>query len=117
MKDIKTIAAECDVNVSGNTVKCEKKEGQEKDLWAQLKDKFYKKKYDRIGSLDTVAAGLADADEAQRDELVEELAAIKTLRGILGAEFADSFVKLKLDEWNQYMQHFSEWERQNALDV
>ena len=41
----------------------------------------------------------------------------KTLRGILGAEFADSFVKLKLDEWNQYMQHFSEWERQNALDV
>ena len=63
MKDIKTIAAECDVNVSGNTVKCEKKEGQEKDLWAQLKDKFYKKKYDRIGSLDTVAAGLADADE------------------------------------------------------
>jgi glutamine synthetase len=41
----------------------------------------------------------------------------KTLRVILGAEFADSFVKLKLDEWNQYMQHFSEWERQNALDV
>ena len=41
----------------------------------------------------------------------------RTLRGILGAEFADSFVKLKLDEWNQYMQHFSEWERQNALDV
>ena len=41
----------------------------------------------------------------------------KTLRDILGAEFADSYVKLKLDEWNQYMQHFSEWERQNALDV
>ena len=41
----------------------------------------------------------------------------KTLRGILGSEFADSYFKLKMDEWNQYMQHFSEWERQNALDV
>ena len=41
----------------------------------------------------------------------------KTLRGILGSEFADSYFKLKMDEWNQYMHHFSEWERQNALDV
>ena len=41
----------------------------------------------------------------------------KTMREILGAEFADSYVKLKMDEWNSYMQHFSEWERQNALDV
>ena len=41
----------------------------------------------------------------------------KPLRGILGSEFADSYFKLKMDEWNQYMQHFSEWERQNALDV
>jgi len=41
----------------------------------------------------------------------------KTMRSILGAEFADSYVKLKMNEWNSYMQHFSEWERQNALDV
>ncbi len=41
----------------------------------------------------------------------------KTLQGILGSEFADSYFKLKMDEWNRYMQHFSEWERQNALDV
>ena len=41
----------------------------------------------------------------------------KTMRHILGAEFADSYVKLKMEEWNSYMQHFSEWERQNALDV
>jgi len=41
----------------------------------------------------------------------------KTMRGILGAEFADSYLKLKMEEWNSYMQHFSEWERQNALDV
>ena len=41
----------------------------------------------------------------------------KILRGILGEDFADSYYKLKMDEWNQYMQHFSEWERSNALDV
>ena len=41
----------------------------------------------------------------------------KILRGILGAAFADSYYKLKKDEWNNYMQHFSEWERLNALDV
>ena len=41
----------------------------------------------------------------------------KTMRRILGAEFADSYVKLKMNEWNSYMQHFSDWERQNALDV
>ncbi|MEC9397193.1 MAG: hypothetical protein VX475_06235 [Myxococcota bacterium] len=63
MKEIKDIAASCDVNVDGNTVKCEKAEGQDKDAFAQLKDKFYKKTYDRIGSLDTVATGLADKDE------------------------------------------------------
>jgi len=41
----------------------------------------------------------------------------KIMRDILGAEFADSYLKLKMEEWNSYMQHFSEWERQNALDV
>ena len=41
----------------------------------------------------------------------------KILRGILGEDFADSYYKLKMDEWNQYMLHFSEWERLNALDV
>ena len=41
----------------------------------------------------------------------------RILRGILGENFADSYYKLKMDEWNQFMQHFSEWERLNALDV
>ena len=41
----------------------------------------------------------------------------KILRGILGEDFADSYYKLKMDEWDQYMHHFSEWERLNALDV
>ena len=41
----------------------------------------------------------------------------KILRGILGEDFADSYFKLKMEEWDQYMHHFSEWERLNALDV
>ena len=41
----------------------------------------------------------------------------KILRVILGEAFSDSYYKLKMDEWNQFMQHFSEWERLNALDV
>ena len=41
----------------------------------------------------------------------------KTMRSILGAEFSDSYVKLKMNEWNSYMQYFSDWEHQNALDV
>ncbi|MCH2105101.1 MAG: SDR family NAD(P)-dependent oxidoreductase [Planctomycetes bacterium] len=40
------------------------------------------KRIEILGALGD-SAGLADADEAQRDALVEELAAIKTLRGIL----------------------------------
>ena len=41
----------------------------------------------------------------------------KIIRSILGEDFADSYYKLKMDEWDQYMHHFSEWERLNALDV
>ena len=41
----------------------------------------------------------------------------KILRGILGEDFADSYYKLKMDEWDQYMRYFSEWELLNALDV
>ena len=41
----------------------------------------------------------------------------KILRVILGEDFSDSYYKLKMDERNQYMQHFSEWERLIALDV
>ena len=41
----------------------------------------------------------------------------KTMCSILGAEFADSYVKLKMNEWNSYMEYFSDWEHQNALDV
>jgi len=35
----------------------------------------------------------------------------------LGSEFSAAYVKLKRNEWNAYASHFTEWERQNTLDV
>ncbi|MEE8275631.1 MAG: type III glutamate--ammonia ligase [Alphaproteobacteria bacterium] len=40
----------------------------------------------------------------------------KVLREALGAEFIDSYVKLKLDEWQSYTRHLSQWEYQRSLD-
>ena len=41
----------------------------------------------------------------------------RTLKASLGEETSAAFLKLKHDEWNTYMQHFTEWERANALDI
>ena len=40
-----------------------------------------------------------------------------TLPEFLGKELCDSYLKLKQEEWNDFMHHFSEWERRNGLDV
>ena len=39
------------------------------------------------------------------------------LRAALGEPFSASYLKLKHQEWNAYAQHFTEWERQNTLDI
>ncbi len=39
------------------------------------------------------------------------------LKSALGAEFAAAYLKLKNDEWNSYASHFTQWERDNTLDV
>ncbi|MEO1797226.1 MAG: type III glutamate--ammonia ligase [Pseudomonadota bacterium] len=39
------------------------------------------------------------------------------LKSALGDEFSAAFLKLKTREWNAYASHFSEWERQNTLDI
>jgi glutamine synthetase len=39
------------------------------------------------------------------------------LRGALGSLFVDSYVKLRLAEWQDYMSHLTEWERERSLDV
>ena len=38
------------------------------------------------------------------------------LRRELGGEFVDSYVKLKMREWNDYAGHLSAWERSHTLD-
>jgi glutamate---methylamine ligase len=39
------------------------------------------------------------------------------LRTALGAEFADSYVKLRMADWNDYMRHLTQWERDRTLDT
>ncbi len=41
----------------------------------------------------------------------------KALKSALGSEFSAAFLKLKHQEWQSYMAHFSEWERVNTLDI
>ena len=41
----------------------------------------------------------------------------RTLRASLGAEFVDSYCKLKLAEWDSYSRHLTQWERDHTLDV
>lgn len=41
----------------------------------------------------------------------------ETLKAALGNEFSAAFIKLKMQEWNSFTAHFSNWERDNTLDV
>jgi len=38
------------------------------------------------------------------------------MRGALGEEAVDAFIKLKMREWRSYTSHLSDWERLNTLD-
>jgi glutamate---methylamine ligase len=40
----------------------------------------------------------------------------KIIREQLGDELVDSYIKLKMREWNDYASHLSEWERQHTMD-
>ena len=39
------------------------------------------------------------------------------LKDALGDEFSGAYLKLKTHEWNSYASHFTQWERDNTLDV
>jgi glutamine synthetase len=41
----------------------------------------------------------------------------KGLRSALGDEFSGAFLKLKHQEWTAYASHFTQWERENTLDI
>ena len=41
----------------------------------------------------------------------------KELKAMMGDEFSEAFLKLKHQEWNSFVSHFSTWERENTLDI
>jgi len=41
----------------------------------------------------------------------------KGLKTMLGDEFSAAYLKMKMQEWNSYVAHFSKWEKDNTLDV
>ncbi|NHQ73310.1 type III glutamate--ammonia ligase [Roseovarius gahaiensis] len=41
----------------------------------------------------------------------------KELKKTMGSDFSASFIKMKLQEWNSFVTHFSNWEREHTLDI
>jgi glutamine synthetase len=39
-----------------------------------------------------------------------------SLKSALGDEFSAAYLKLKMNDWNSFVSHFTEWERQTTLD-
>ena len=49
-------------------------------------------------------------------DALRELDRSAVLRAGMGAETIDAFVKLKTSDWNDYMRHLTDWERERTLD-
>ena len=41
----------------------------------------------------------------------------KGLKKAMGEEFSSAYIKMKMQEWNAYVSHFSSWEKENTLDI
>ena len=41
----------------------------------------------------------------------------KELKAMLGEDFSASYIKLKGQEWDSFVSHFSRWEREHTLDI
>ena len=41
----------------------------------------------------------------------------KGLKEAMGKQFSDAYLKLKMEEWNSFVSHFSSWEKDNTLDI
>lgn len=39
------------------------------------------------------------------------------LKASMGDEFSKSYIKMKMQEWNSFVTHFSRWEKDNTLDI
>jgi glutamine synthetase len=41
----------------------------------------------------------------------------KGLKAAMGEEFSAAYLKMKQQEWNDFTSHFSQWEKDNTLDI
>lgn len=41
----------------------------------------------------------------------------KELKAMMGEEFSQAYIKMKHEEWNSFINHFSQWERDHTLDI
>ena len=41
----------------------------------------------------------------------------KSLKAAMGQEFSAAYLKMKYQEWDSFMSHFSSWEKDNTLDI
>ena len=41
----------------------------------------------------------------------------KGLKEAMGKQFSDAYLKLKMEEWDSFVSHFSSWEKENTLDI
>ena len=41
----------------------------------------------------------------------------KGLKAAMGKEFSDAYLKMKHQEWDSFVSHFSRWEKDNTLDI
>ena len=50
-------------------------------------------------------------------DALREFDSNETFKEAIGLEFSKAFIKLKMEEWNSYVSHFSSWEKDHTLDV
>jgi glutamine synthetase len=49
-------------------------------------------------------------------DALRNLDADETLKDALGDEFSAAYIKLKMEDWNKYSRHLTQWERDNTMD-
>ena len=50
-------------------------------------------------------------------DAIRNFEADEELQAMLGKEFSTSYAKMKHQEWNSFVSHFSRWEKDNTLDI
>lgn len=50
-------------------------------------------------------------------DAIRSFDADEELKAMLGTSFSGSYIKMKHQEWNSFVTHFSNWERQHTLDI